>query len=152
MRITFIGFIFLIACGTVNAQELDYNLSKGYLADGYDVLSYFNDEPLPGKEKFTFSYDGIKLKFSSLKNLDAFVKEPEKYLPAYGGWCAYAMGTSGEKVSIDPKTFEIRDGKLYLFYNKFFTNTFESWLEENPEKLKQTADKNWEKIKIKKRK
>ena len=47
----------------------------------------------------------------------ALKKNPKKYIPAYGGYCAYAIGAKGTKVAIDPKTFEIRDGKLYLFYN-----------------------------------
>ena len=53
-------------------------------------------------------------------------------------------GISGKKVGIDPKTFELRNGKLYLFYNKGKTNTLELWLKESPEKLKIQADKNWE--------
>lgn len=67
---------------------------------------------------------------------------PEKYEPEYGGWCAYAMGESGEKVKIDPETFKIVNGKLYLFYNFFFNNTLKDWnIDEKHLKLK--ADKNW---------
>ena len=69
------------------------------------------------------------------------------YVPQYGGWCAYALGAKAKKVSIDPETYEIRDGKLYLFYNAFFNNTLESWLEEGPKELQKKADKNWEKLK-----
>jgi hypothetical protein len=56
------------------------------------------------------------------------------------------MGVDGKKVSINPKTFEIRDGKLYLFYNAWGTNTLKSWLKEDTKKLQQTADANWKKI------
>jgi len=68
------------------------------------------------------------------------------YMPQYGGYCAYAIAKKGEKVSINPKTFEIRDNKLYLFYDMFFTNTLDMWLENNPEQLKKQADDNWIKI------
>ena len=37
------------------------------------------------------------------------------------------MGTKGAKVSVDPETFKIIDGKLYLFYNSFFNNTLKDW-------------------------
>ncbi|MFB1040863.1 MAG: hypothetical protein QMC35_10435, partial [Polaribacter sp.] len=72
-----------------------------------------------------------------------------QYVPQYGGWCAYAMGTKGKKVRIDAETFEIRDGKLYLFYNSWGNNKLESWLKENPTSLKKEAATNWKKIKHK---
>ena len=81
------------------------------------------------------------------ENLEKFNADPEYYTPQYGGYCAYAIGKNGDKVKIDPKTFEIRDGKLYLFYHTFFANTLEKWLEEGAEELKKDADKNWIKIK-----
>ncbi|WP_308991429.1 hypothetical protein QLS71_005275 [Mariniflexile litorale] len=59
-------------------------------------------------------------------------------------------GTKRDKVGINPETFEINDGKLYLFYNPWGTNTFKLWKNESPEILKQKADKNWEQIKFKK--
>ena len=69
-------------------------------------------------------------------------------MPQYGGWCAYAMADKGEKVSINPKTFEIRDGKLYLFYNSWGTNTLDLWKKENVKGLQKKADQNWELIKF----
>ena len=71
-----------------------------------------------------------------------FLKNPSKYEPQYGGWCAYAMGSAGEKVEINPETFKIIDGKLYLFYNAYFNNTLKSWNKEET-KLKSQADTNW---------
>ena len=89
----------------------------------------------------------VKFKFVSKQNLEIFKKAPKKYIPAYGGFCAYAVGAKAERVSIDPETFEIRAGKLYLFYNAWGTNTFKMWQEEGAEQLKEKADKNWVKIK-----
>ena len=71
------------------------------------------------------------------------------YVPQYGGYCAYAIADKGKKVSIDPETFEIRDGKLYLFYNAWGTNTLKMWLKEDVKGLQEKADKNWEDIKLK---
>lgn len=125
------------------AQKDDFNLQKGYVAEGYDLVSYFEQDAKKGDSKYEVQYNGGTFRFSSAKNLEIFNKNPEQYLPQYGGWCAYAMATDGEKVKIDPKTYELRDGKLYLFYNAFFNNTFESWHEEGPEKLIPEANQNW---------
>jgi YHS domain-containing protein len=129
------------------AQSIDYNTKKGYLAKGYDVVAYFNNKATAGNEKYTTEHDGVKLKFSSQENLNTFKENPEKYLPRYGGYCAYAVAVSGKKVAINPETFEIRDGELLLFYNSGKTNTLELWKKESPAKLKAEADRNWEKIK-----
>lgn len=137
----------LIISTSVFCQKIDYNLDEGFIAEGYDVVSYFDNKPQEGKNQFTYEYNGVKFKFSNQGNLQKFKNSPEKYMPQYGGWCAYAMGAKNDKVSIDPETYEIRDGKLYLFYNAFFNNTHEDWIEEGPEKLKLKADTNWQKLK-----
>jgi hypothetical protein len=82
--------------------------------------------------------------FSSARNYERFKASPEKYEPAYGGWCAYAMGETGEKVKVDPETFKILNGKLYLFYNFWGNNTLKDW-NSNEQKLKETGDRNWSK-------
>ena len=140
MKNTFLAFLLIIST-TIVAQ--DFNTKKGYVANGYDVVSYFNNKAIKGDKKFSTTYNGVKFKFSSHKNLKTFKNSPKQYLPQYGGYCAYAIGVTGKKVSINPKTFEIRDGKLYLFYNSWGTNTLDLWLKEDPVKLQKQADKNW---------
>lgn len=129
------------------AQQTDYYLKKGYVAEGYDVTEYFNNKAVEGDKKFTATHDGVKFKFASQANLDKFKASPNKFVPQYGGYCAYAVADKGKKVSVDPETFEIRDGKLYLFYNSWGTNTLEKWQEEGPEKLRGQADAAWSKVK-----
>lgn len=141
-------FLFLLTSLTAFSQKENYNLKKGFVAEGYDVVAYFSNKALKGDKKYATEFDGVKFKFSSQKNLDIFNKNPKKYVPAYGGYCAYAVGVKGEKVSINPKTFEIRENKLYLFYNSWGINTLELWKKEGAEDLKQKADSNWAKIKI----
>ena len=60
----------------------------------------------------------------------------------YGGYCAYAMGFDGSLVEIDPETYKIIDGKLYLFYNAYFNNTKTKW-DKDEKSLKAKADSNW---------
>lgn len=139
--------ILLVLIGfTVNAQKTDYNTKKGYAIEGYDVVSYFNDSPKKGNDKYLATYSNVKYKFSTQNNIDAFNKNPKMYLPQYGGYCAYAIAVKAKKVSINPETYEIKDGKLYLFYNSWGTNTLESWKKESPNDLKLKADKNWKNI------
>ncbi len=122
-----------------------FNLHKGVAIDGYDPVAYFTQKKaVRGNKELAVTTDGITYWFSSEANKEAFKKEANKYEPQYGGWCAYAMGTNGEKVEIDPATFKILGGKLYLFYNKFFNNTLNSWNEAEAN-LKTKADANWAK-------
>lgn len=145
MRFTVLFFMLLSY--TITGQNIDYNTKKGYAAEGYDVVAYFNNEAKEGHKKHTTTYDGVNYKFTSEKNLKTFLDSPESYIPQYGGYCAYAVALKSKKVSIDSETFEIRDGKLYLFYNAWGTNTLKLWKQEQPEELIQKGDKNWDKIK-----
>ena len=121
-----------------------FNVKKSLTLEGYDAVSYFNGKPQEGTEAFKHQHKGVTYLFASAANLNKFKSSPDKYEPAYGGWCAYAMGETGEKVKIDPETYKIVDGKLYLFYNFWGNNTLEDW-NENEVKLKDSADRNWKK-------
>ncbi len=122
-----------------------FNLEKKLAIQGYDPVAYFKqNKALKGKPTLASVYEGATYYFSSQENKDTFLKNPTAYEPQYGGWCAYAMGDSGEKVEIDPQTFKILDGKLYLFYNAYFNNTLKSW-NKNEVGLKKKADANWKK-------
>jgi len=151
LRVCVIVGICLLNIGSTYAQDQtsrinEFNLNDDHLAvQGYDVVSYFMGEPVKGKKTFTSTYHGANYWFASEDNLIMFNKQPEKFEPAYGGWCAYAMGETGEKVKIDPKTFKIIDGKLYLFYNFYFNNTLIDW-NKDEKRLKERADDYWAKI------
>ncbi|MBS1567181.1 MAG: YHS domain protein [Bacteroidetes bacterium] len=120
--------------------------SAGLAIDGYDPVAYFTTgKAIEGSREYTFTIDGATYRFANAHNRDLFKSAPSKYQPQYGGWCAYAMGASGEKVDVDPGTFKIIDGKLYLFYNKFFNNTLKSWNKDETH-LKPKADANWTKL------
>lgn len=128
-------------------RKKHFNLSdKGLAIQGYDPVAYFTQKkPVTGKKELAIIYQGLTYYFSSQTNKDLFLESPLSYEPAYGGWCAYAMGAKGEKVSIDPETFKIIDNKLYLFYNRLFNNTLQDW-NKNETALKQKADQSWKKI------
>jgi len=139
-----IFFLLIVGQHFGSAQSIDYYTKKGFVAQGYDVVAYFDNEAIKGDPMYTITYDSVKYKFISQEHLDMFIATPEKYIPQYGGYCAYAMGESGKKVSINPETFEIRAGKLYLFYNAWGTNTLDLWLKNDVKGLQEKADQNWE--------
>lgn len=120
-----------------------FNHQTGLGIHGYDPVAYFEqNKALKGNKQFAASAEGITYYFSSAINKELFLKDYKKYEPQYGGWCAYAMGANNEKVEIDPETFKIKDGKLFLFYHSVFNNTLQKWNESEKE-LKIKADKNW---------
>jgi YHS domain-containing protein len=124
----------------------EYNLENKVAIQGYDPVSYFKQgKAIKGKKELIATYEGVIYQFSSVSNKELFVKNASAYEPQYGGWCAYAMGSAGDKVEINPETFKIIDGKLYLFYNAFFNNTLKSWNKDEAS-LKAKADVNWKKI------
>ena len=128
------------------ARKTHFNLEDDLGIQGYDPVAYFTEnEAVKGKKDYQFSFKGIPYRFVSESNLNTFKSNPSMYEPAYGGWCAYAMGVTGDKVNVDPETFKIVDGRLNLFYNFFFNNTLKDW-NKDEENLKSKAADNWSKI------
>lgn len=127
-------------------RQVQYNLSGNKLAiEGYDPLSYFSGNPKKGNAAYAAQFGGVTYHFATAQNKETFQKKPSQYEPQYGGWCAYAMGSYGSKVEVDPETYKILDGKLYLFYNSFFNNTLKSW-NKNEAVLMKNADAAWMKF------
>jgi YHS domain-containing protein len=126
---------------TIRASE--FNLEKKVAIQGYDPVAYFKeDTAIKGNKEFEFAYKGVIYYFASAVNKQYFIHSPSAYEPQYGGWCAFAMGNSAEKVTIDPDTFKIINEKLYLFYNAYFNNTLKSW-NKDQSNLIVKADLNW---------
>lgn len=137
----------LSSVGQTAAQRTSvFNLENKIAIQGYDPVAYFKQsKAVKGKKELTTVYQGVEYHFSSVANKELFLKTPTVFEPQFGGWCAYAMGDSGEKVDINPETFKILDGKLYLFYNAYFSNTLKSW-NKHEANLKKKAESNWKKI------
>lgn len=128
------------------ARSKNFNTTNGVAIGGYDPVAYFKSgRAVKGNRQFSVSQAGVTYYFSSEANKSDFTRNPQQYEPQYGGWCAYAMGYDGSKVEIDPATFKITNGKLYLFYNAYFNNTLKTW-NKDESNLKTKADKNWGKI------
>ncbi|MDO5970970.1 YHS domain-containing (seleno)protein [Flavivirga aquimarina] len=122
------------------------NLKNGIAAQGYDVVSFFNGSPKKGNEAYTSTYNDAKYLFASLEDKEEFEKSPEAYTPQYGGFCAIAMSEEKE-VNPNPKSWEVRDGKLYFFTRMLFgiIDAKRQWVKK-PEELRALADTAWAKM------
>ena len=142
----FMTLAVLLAMVSLHADEEHLNLKNGLMANGYDVVSYLDAEKAQkGDEAHTTTHQGATYRFSSEANKATFLANPERYVPAYGGWCAYAMA-SDYKYKINPKTFTIIDDKVYLFYSGFWVDTLKKWNKEGADELKAKADIAWAKF------
>lgn len=127
-------------------RKKEFNLENGLAIQGYDPVAYFTqNKAVKGQAANAFTYKNATYRFATAANRDAFQKSPEKFEPQYGGWCAYALGATGEKVEIDPETFKIIDGKLFLFYHTFINNTLPKWNKDQAN-LHKKADAGWMKF------
>ena len=119
---------------------------------GYDVVSYVNDnKAVEGSKDNSVEHEGVTYYFATASNKDAFTENPEKFLPLYGGWCAYGVAAAKQKFPVDPEVFKVVDGKLYLFFNGEtpdgqHLNTIVPWNQDEANLMKQ-AEANWPSVK-----
>ena len=124
-----------------NAIAADTSFSAPAV-QGYDVVSYHTAKrPVRGNGHFVAEHGGATYLFSSSENQRAFLANPDKYVPAYGGYCAFGVSVSKKFVG-DPEVWRIVDGKLYLNLD---TRIQADWLKDVPGRIK-AADANWQSI------
>ena len=115
------------------------NVERGVALKGHDPVAYFTQgKATPGSARYVATHAGATYQFASVANQQAFLANPAKYAPQYGGFCA--MGAAlGKKLDVDPTVFKVVDGKLYLNVN---ADVFQKWSEDVPGHIK-TANQNW---------
>jgi YHS domain-containing protein len=125
----------------LSAQAVNTDKS-GVAANGQDLVAYFTENaPVSGLASITATHGGATYRFATATNRDAFQADPGKYLPLYGGYCAYGVA-NGYKVKTDPDAFSIVDGKLYLNYDK---GVQRKWQQDVAGYVAR-ADSNWQRI------
>ncbi|HSA82945.1 MAG TPA: YHS domain-containing (seleno)protein [Geminicoccaceae bacterium] len=114
----------------------------GLAVHGHDVVAYFTDgAPTLGSAEFSAVYEDATYRFASQENLDTFEADPAKYVPAYGGFCAYGVAV-GKKFDGDPRFWKVVDGRLYLNLNG---DIQAKWSEDIPGNIVE-AEANWAEI------
>jgi hypothetical protein len=137
----------LLTAGLRAAAAPAWNVDKaGRLVEGYDLVAYLDEHrATPGRADLSVTLrPGVTACFASPAHRDAFAKDPARYLPAYGGWCAYAMA-QGDFVEVDPGTFKVLSGTVHLFYNGWLGNTLKKW-DKDEAALKAAADAHWQRL------
>ncbi|MEZ4932774.1 MAG: YHS domain-containing (seleno)protein [Saprospiraceae bacterium] len=141
--------LFAIAFSTLIQAQIAPVDDNGLAIGGYDVVAYFSGAAQVGSATHAAEYNGVTYHFTSKENLAAFETAPTNYLPQFDGYCAWGVGAKETKFPINPETFDIIDGKLYLFFNGPFDgktfNTLLPWNAETTE-LRDAAHRNWVKV------
>ena len=112
---------------------------NGLAIRGFDPVAYFTDgRPVEGRPEFTATRDGATWRFASAEHKAAFEADPAKYVPQYGGYCAWAV-SQGYTAPVDPNAWKVVDGKLYLNYS---ADVQKDWQKDVPGHIAK-ANGNW---------
>ena len=144
IRSTLLGLLAFATFAATGAQAADYQ-SSTVAVGGYDLVSYHDGKrPIRGNGHFVSVANGATYLFSTAENKAAFDTNPDQYLPAFGGYCAYGVFAE-KKFYGDPEVYRIVDGRLYLNLD---AKVQDIWLKDVPGHIAQ-ANENWENIKDK---
>ena len=120
--------------------------STGLALEGYCPVCYIAaNKAAKGDPQFSHDYKGVTYWFVSAAVRDTFIADPEKYVPAYGGWCALGAAM-GQRFPVDPTNFKVVDGRIMLFLKNKTVDGVEIWNKDEANNLKK-ADENWIKLK-----
>lgn len=144
-----VGACLLWAVTPAAAQTVSVNTSTGLTAEGaplalhgYDPVAYFtHGEPRLGLAEHSLVHDGATYRFVGQQHLKTFREDPERFLPAFGGFCAYGVSV-GAKFDGDPHVWKIVDNQLFLNLNPAIQELWEKDLRGNIEE----ADAHWPRI------
>ena len=137
------------ALSSAMAQDnMATNIDNSNIAlQGYSPVSYATlGLAQKGVKEFKSEYQKVNYYFTSAEQKALFDKAPGKYLPQYGGFCAFGI-FAGAKFRVDPNKFILKDGKYYLFLYNLELDAQQLWLyEKDHAKLEKTANENWKKL------
>jgi len=110
----FAGFVGRATAEPKKSPVSEVNTADGIGVKGYDPVAYFvAGRPRPGVDRYSYRWMGVNYRFASTEDRKKFAAEPEKYLPQYGGYCAYAMSIN-RIADADPSRWAMVNGQLYL--------------------------------------
>ncbi len=152
-----ISGVMMLLAGFLGAQESQSPLWYHYAddthiaIDGYDVVAYhIENAARKGLPAHVVDYDGLRFQFLDKANAEKFADNPEKYLPGFGGWCAFGFtldleqtGFAPERYAADPRSFKIINGRLYLFYNDHGFDAKAAWEHGDESALIEKAEAFW---------
>ena len=140
MRIKFFSLSVMLLIGTSTfSQTTNYYSKDGIAIKGYDPVAFFIlQKAAEGTDSYTTEWSGSKWKFISQANKDSFITNPLKYVPQYGGFCAFGA-SENHKAPTDPNAWTVINNKLYLNYSN---KVKEMWIKDTANRIK-AADEYW---------
>ena len=148
IKTTMLVFALAISSISLGQDKKANNIDDSKIAlQGYSPVSYLDlGLAQRGSKQYKAVHKDIAYYFTSVEQKAKFQKNPEKYMPQYGGFCAFGV-YAGAKFRVDPTKFVVNDGKYYLFLNDVEVDAKQLWISESDlSKLKRTADTNWKKL------
>lgn len=148
LKHTIIAVAFLFGTAVFAQDKMANNIDNSNIAlQGYSPVSYLDlGLAQMGDKAFKSEYEKVVYYFTTAEQKASFDKNPTKYLPQYGGFCAFGV-YAGAKFRVSPNKFIVKDGKYYLYLNNVELDAKQLWLAENNHgKLKAAADTNWSKL------
>lgn len=146
--VLFLSFSVLMSA-SANAEPVSKSRFGGVAIEGHDTVAYQQlqrdpqESAVEGVKRYTVEYKGAKWHFASQQSSDLFKANPDKYAPAYNGFCANALSLGEGLVRTDGTFWEIFDDKLYLFYAG---RGRDRWSEGDWKTYKVDADAAWQKL------
>ena len=138
-----IAIVFCGAGAQISGATEDGQQTPRVALKGYDPVAYFVDgHPVKGVPAFSFTFDDAKYHFASAEHQKMFAADPDRYAPRYSGYCAVAL-SRGMKLEVDPHSWAISNGRLYVFAGKEGSSIFA----ENTVGIIAKADANWAALK-----
>ncbi len=133
--------------GQSRAYLHNYNLpAQGVAIEGYSPVSYLEHGRADrGDPRFSVTHNGVTYYLASAKQVGIFKQNPKKYIPAFGGWCAFGM-TVQDKFPVDPLNFKILNGRVFLFLSNKNVDALELWSKGNQAELLRKAQAHWSKV------
>lgn len=135
--------LMLVLLLTVNdvawSQKSPVFITDNGAIHGYDPVAFFKEhKPVPGSREITCEWNGVSWHFASEENRAAFLSDPDRYAPQYGGYCAFGA-SRGYKAPTQADAWSIVNDKLYFNYNK---DVQKEWTRSRDEFIRK-ADENW---------
>lgn len=139
LLITFLVPLLLSDAFGTDGTAADEAGGKDIAIRGYDPVAYFKPgEAKKGDPSHSCSWHNLTWHFQSEEHRQFFQGNPEKFVPQYNGYCAWAM-TEARKAETDPEVWKIVNGKLYLSCSNA---AYEKWSRDIPGNIRK-ADANW---------
>ncbi len=130
---------FLVKAQTSKIDPPQFH-KNGVAINGYDPVAYFTKgEALKGDPQFLYQWNGVTWYFINKEHVQLFAKAPERYVPPYGGFCAYGASEK-HKSPTNPNAWTIVGNKLFLNFNEKVKSL---WIKDTAMRINQ-ANAYWE--------